>query len=357
MKIARLREVAKDAARFDLHITHTGQHFDQNMAKIFFEQFGIQPDTVLDAGTGTAAVQLAKMIQALSDHFCCLSPNLVIAVGDVNSALAAALVANKMGIDLAHLESGLRSSDRSMPEEINRIIVDELSNICFVTEPSGQQNLLQTGKHIGQIHLIGNTMIDTLVAMESKVTQSTVLRDLKLPKDFALVTAHRPALVDLKSGLEFLCEMLEITSKYYHVCFPMHPRTYKNLHHFGLLEKLERNERVLLTEPLDYLRFQRIVKSARVILTDSGGLQEEAAYRKQPCLTFRQNTERPVTVELGTNTLIGFDLALLEKELSRIQSGCYKPGQDIPLWDGAATERIVRIINDFFEKRTGDTHA
>ncbi|MEZ4749532.1 MAG: UDP-N-acetylglucosamine 2-epimerase (non-hydrolyzing) [Bdellovibrionota bacterium] len=350
MKIARLRKVVKQSGNFDLHIVHTGQHFDEKMAKVFLEQFEIRPDAVLEARGSSAALQIGNMILGLSKHFEEIQPDLVVAVGDVTSALGAAISANKMGIHLAHLEAGLRSFDRSMPEENNRIIVDELANFCFVTESSGEANLRKMGKDPDSVFFVGNTMIDTLIDMDKLIDQSSAVADLNLPSEYAVVTAHRPALVDTQSGLSLLSDVLTMLSRYYRICFPVHPRTKKNLQHFGLLESLEK-ENILLTEPLDYLAFQRVVKTAKFVLTDSGGLQEEAAHRRQPCLTIRENTERPITVELGTNTLVGFDLHQIEKEVKRIQSGNYKVGQDLPLWDGRATERIVGIINKLIEKK------
>ncbi|MCB0403689.1 MAG: UDP-N-acetyl glucosamine 2-epimerase, partial [Bdellovibrionales bacterium] len=271
MKIARLRKVASKSGIFDLHIVHTGQHFDEKMAQVFLKQFEIRPDTTLNVDGGSAASQIGSMILALSKHFETIRPKLLVAVGDVNSALAAAVSANKLGIKLAHLESGLRSHDRTMPEEINRILVDELSDYCFVTEPSGEKNLLRMGKTPSSIYFVGNTMIDTLVELGDVIDRSTTTNGIQLPTEYGVVTAHRPALVDTQPGLEKLCEILTLTSRYYAICFPVHPRTQNNLQKFELLRVLEENENVILTPPLDYLAFQKVVKSAKFILTDSGG--------------------------------------------------------------------------------------
>ncbi len=278
----------------------------------------------------------------LAELFAEEKPDLVITPGDANSALAGALAANKCGVRVAHLESGLRSNDRTMPEEINRILTDEITDMYFVTEQSGLDHLRAEGKAEAKIHFVGNTMIDTLVAFEEDISKSDVLTKYELEKgEFYLMTMHRPANVDHREGLEFISNLIKHLTKERKVVFPIHPRTMKNLEKEGLFTELVMISNLVFTEPLDYFSFQRLIKDAHCILTDSGGIQEESTFRQVPCFTLRPNTERPITCELGTNTLLPTELDAVIEALQRP----FKSGQIPPLRDGKSTERIGEVIN------------
>ena len=329
----------------DIKIVHTGQHFDALMADVFFEQFKLTPDFFLDIDAGTPNSQIAQIMDKMEGVINNTKPDLILVAGDVNSTLAAALTAKKMNIKLGHIESGLRSNDRTMPEEINRILTDEISDYFFVTEKSGVDNLLKEGKDLNRIFFVGNTMIDTMCAFDKEIGENPVLDKLSLKKKgFVLMTMHRPATVDSKEGLEALSKLIKAISARLDVVFPIHPRTLAKLKSFGMYSDLEKNERLKLISPLDYFSFQKLIKECRLILTDSGGIQEESTFMQVPCLTLRPNTERPVTAEIGTNTLVEFDIKSIESLVDQIESGKYKKGVVPPLWDGKATERIVRII-------------
>lgn len=330
----------------DLKIVHTGQHYDDKMADVFFRQFNLVPDYFLNIAQGSANSQIAEIMVKLellfkNDY----KPDLVVVVGDVNSTLAAAITANKMEIKIAHLESGLRSFDKTMPEEFNRILTDELSEYFFVTEPSGLKHLLSEGKSEKNIHFVGNTMIDTLVTFNSEIESSNILDQLKLTeKTFVLMTMHRPATVDTQEGLEKLVNLIDEVTLKYAIIFPIHPRTLKKLEEFKLKDRIVTNHNLKLTDPLDYFAFQKLIKYSKFILTDSGGIQEESTFLKVPCLTLRPNTERPVTVTEGTNTLVPFDLTIIFNLIKEIENGSYKLG-NIPLnWDGNSTKRVLEIL-------------
>jgi UDP-N-acetylglucosamine 2-epimerase (non-hydrolysing) len=270
------------------------------------------------------------------------APDLLMVVGDVNSTFAAALTANKMNIKIAHIESGLRSNDRSMPEEINRILTDEIADYFFVTEDSGYNNLILEGKNSKQLFFVGNTMIDTLVAFDKKIQLSPVLDELKIKKGkFVLMTMHRPATVDFKEGLTKLIDIISYITQTHSLVFPIHPRTLHRIEEFGLMEQIKNNKNLILTDPLDYFAFQKLTSDCAYIVTDSGGIQEESTFRRIPCLTLRANTERPCTVEIGTNELVPFDLKIIAEKISAITGGNYKKGAIPPLWDGKSTNRIL----------------
>jgi UDP-N-acetylglucosamine 2-epimerase (non-hydrolysing) len=317
------------------------------MADIFFKQFNLQPDYFLNIKPASANKQIAEILIRLEDLIDEIGrPDLLLVAGDVNSTLAGALFANKHAIKLGHIEAGLRSFDRSMPEEINRLITDELSDIYFVTEPSGLRHLERENKKAESIHYVGNTMIDTMVAFEKEIDESPILADLQINNEaFVLITMHRPATVDDKDELTKLIDLINIVSTKYKVVFPIHPRTIKNAKQFGLYELLIGNSQLVYTEPLDYFSFQKLVKTCSFIITDSGGIQEESTFRKKPCLTIRPNTERPVTIDEGTNTLLSFDLDTLKAHIREIERGMYKTGHIPKFWDGHATERILQIIS------------
>ena len=331
---------------FEFRMLHTGQHYDAKMKDVFFEQLGLKRmDYSLNCGDGNPNQQIANIISRMDEVLRSWKPDWVFVVGDVNSTMAAAIATNKAGIKLAHIESGLRSFDETMPEEFNRIVTDNLSSLFFVTEPSGKENLLREGKEADQIFEVGNTMIDTLVAFESELDKNTILEKLNLlPQQYILITMHRPVNVDSKQQLEKLASLFNVVGKKYKLVFPIHPRTRNHIHEFGLDAMFSNNKNLLLLEPLDYFAFQKLVKHCKLVLTDSGGIQEETTYRQIPCLTLRPNTERPITVEQGSNELIEYDEALIIKKIEAIENGTFKKGNVPPLWDGHASERIARVM-------------
>lgn len=345
IKVTQFPSVIKKHTGLDCKIVHTGQHFDKNMSSVFFEQFGLQPDIFLNVEAGSPISQMADIMKALEKSVNEYKPDMMIVPGDVNSTLAGALTANKMKIPLAHLESGLRSYDRTMPEEFNRILTDDLSDYFFVTEQSGYDNLVKEGKNKDSIYFLGNTMIDTLVAYSKEIESCSILKKFELtPKQYLLMTMHRPATVDSAEGLKQLNSLIKNITRKYNLVFPAHPRTIHNLEKFGLLNELKQNKKLILCEPLDYFSFQKLVKDSLMIITDSGGIQEESTFLGVPCLTLRPNTERPITVTLGTNELIPFDEKLIESKIESVEKGSYKKGQIPPMWDGKATERIVKVV-------------
>lgn len=345
IKVTRFHAEIKKHPGLDCKIVHTGQHFDKNMSSVFFEQFGLQPDIFLNVEAGSPISQMADIMKALEKTVNEYKPHLIVVPGDVNSTLAGALTANKMNIPLAHLESGLRSYDRTMPEEFNRVLTDDLSDYFFVTEQSGHDNLIQEGKNKNSIHFVGNTMIDTLVAYSKEIERCNILQKFELShKKYLLMTMHRPATVDSAEGLKKLNSLIKNITNKYSLVFPAHPRTIHNLEKYGLLNELKQNKKLILSEPLDYFSFQKLVKDSLMIITDSGGIQEESTFLGVPCLTLRPNTERPVTVTLGTNELIPFDEKLIESRIEEVENGTYKKGKIPPMWDGKATERIVKVI-------------
>ncbi len=335
--IAALRERLPDGRHA---IVHTGQHYDRAMSEVFFEELGVPaPDHMLEVGSGTHAVQTARTMERLEPVLEAERPDLVMVPGDVNSTLAAVLTAVKMQIPVAHIESGLRSFDRTMPEEINRIVADEFSERLFLHSDEAIENLRAEGIADERMHFVGNTMIDTLVALEGRFRAAGSAAKLGVePGDYALVTLHRPALVDgelLPQTVERLAEL----AREMPVVFPVHPRTRKKMEavasdHPGLL----------LSEPLGYVDFLSLVADAGAVLTDSGGIQEETTYLGVPCFTLRDNTERPVTIRAGTNTLLGLDpaaIAGIPASLAQRPAGKPEPP---PLWDGHAAERIADVI-------------
>jgi UDP-N-acetylglucosamine 2-epimerase (non-hydrolysing) len=345
IKVTQFKKESKNSEKLELTIVHTGQHYDVNMAEVFFDQFDLRPDIFLNISNSSPNSMIAEIMLKLEELFTKNRPDLLIVVGDVNSTMAGAVTANKMNIKLAHLESGLRSFDRSMPEEINRVVTDQLTDYFFVTEQSGYNNLLSEGKGENDIYFVGNNMIDTLVAFDKEVQQSDVISKLNLDdKEFVLMTMHRPATVDSKAGLDELYNLLREVCLTNKVVFPIHPRTKGKIEVFGLLNNFLALNNLIITEPLDYFAFQKLVAECKFIITDSGGIQEESTFRLKPCLTLRPNTERPSTVDLGTNTLIPYNVQLIRKHIKNIKSGNYKKGKIPELWDGKSTGRIIGII-------------
>ena len=329
-------------------LIHTGQHYDENMSKVFFRDLRIpDPDIFLGVGSGSHAEITAKIMIEFEKVCLKNNPRLVIVAGDVNSTLACALAAKKLNIPIAHVESGLRSYDEEMPEEINRILTDRMSDLLFVTEKSGIEHSLDEGIAREKIHFVGNCMIDSVkkflpAALEQKSWYEYALYEY----DYTLITLHRPSNVDSDENINKAVRMLNEMSKSSKLVFPVHPRTKSRLAQSS--HKLDGN--ILMLEPLPYLEFLGLMAKARLVITDSGGIQEETTYLGVQCITFRENTERPVTVDLGTNQLVGTDPRELLKTFNKIINGEIKKGIIPPKWDGNAGTRIVKIINEYLAK-------
>ena len=347
MKVAPLHRAFEAHPRFVSRIVHTGQHYDERMSDIFFRQLEMpEPHLYLGVGSGTHAEQTARVMTAFERVLAEERPDLVLVVGDVNSTLACSLVAVKQHVPVAHVEAGLRSGDRSMPEEINRIVTDSISDFLFVTEQSGLDNLAAEGTPAEKVFFVGNVMIDALVQFREKAARTTILDDLGLdPASYVLMTMHRPANVDREEGLAALLETLEALAAHRPVVFPIHPRTRNRFGDFGMADRLKAIENLRLLEPLGYLEFLRLMEQAAVVVTDSGGIQEETTFLKVPCLTLRENTERPVTIDLGTNELMPLDPARIARRVAAIRANGRLPGAAPPLWDGQAARRIVAVLD------------
>ena len=322
-------------------LVHTGQHYDWNLSDIFFSQLNMPaPDVNLEVGSGSHAVQTAEVMKRLEPVVLERKPDVVLVYGDVNSTVAAALVCSKLRIRVGHVEAGLRSFDRTMPEEINRIVTDQLADLLFTPAEDGDINLQREGVPAEKIYRVGNVMIDSLVQL-----LPAVMRFSKngLPQRYALVTLHRPSNVDDSASLKNILESLLEVNEHLEVVFPVHPRTRQRIEKFAInIEKLH------LLEPLPYIEFLSLQRHAVVVITDSGGVQEETTYLGVPCLTMRSNTERPVTINMGTNVLVGQDPQLLHSEVTRILEGRAKKGSVPRLWDGRASERIVQVLREYF---------
>jgi len=330
-------------------ICHTGQHFDEKMSKIFFDELEMpKPDFYLGISGGSHAGQTARIMIEFEKILLEEKPDMIIVPGDVNSTMAASIVASKLGIPIAHVEAGLRSFDRTMPEEINRLVTDALSDLLFITEDSGIQHLRHEGIDKKKIHFVGNVMIDSLISYLPKIDQSEILTELGIEKQkYILVTFHRPANVDDPAYLKELINLLNDFSAYGHVVFPVHPRTRNNFEENNLLDKFAGD--VLLLDPIGYLDFLHLTKNASLVVTDSGGIQEETTFLGVQCITVRDNTERPVTVDIGTNHLIGKDLKKVKASVASIMEGNVKKGKVPELWDGKAAERIASIVSNYLK--------
>ncbi len=353
MKIAPILRALSQYDNLQTALIHTGQHYDKSLSDVFFEELQIpRPDVSLNVGSGTHAQQTADIMVAMERVFLEAAErreafDRVIVVGDVNSTLAATLAAAKLCIPVAHVEAGLRSFDRTMPEEVNRLATDALCDLLLCSEPAGVEHLQAEGKPDDAIHLVGNVMIDTLLNQLQKAQAKGTLKENGVePSNYAVVTLHRPSNVDTQSALEGLVDVLLKTATQLAIVFPIHPRTQQRLRDFGLMAKLENSPNIRVLGPLGYHDFLCLTSQARVIVTDSGGLQEESTALGVPCLTMRENTERPITVDLGTSTLIGSSPEKLDEYLQQVIRGEYKLGECPKLWDGHAAERIAKVVGD-----------
>jgi len=347
MKVAPLHRAFEASGRIESKIVHTGQHYDARMSDIFFNQLGLpKPDFHLGIGGGSHTYQKANVMLKFEEVLLAEKPDLVLVVGDVNATTATTLVAVKMGIPVAHVEAGLRSGDRKMPEEVNRVVTDAICQYHFITEHSGLVNLARENALSRGIHFVGNVMIDSLVYFRAEAAKGTILKELGLAaKSYLLTTMHRPHNVDNIAGLKDIADILKRCAQRLPVVFPMHPRTRNNLQKNGLLKKVLAIDNLHVLEPQGYLQFLQLMDNARLIVTDSGGIQEETTYLQVPCLTFRDTTERPITVELGTNILMAdLNPDTVMEEVDNILEGRAKTGVVPPLWDGYAAERIRDIL-------------
>lgn len=350
MKAAAVLKALQTHAGVQQIIVHTGQHYDYNMSDVFFEQLRMPaPDVNLQVGSGSRAQQTAEIISRFEGVALQHQPDAVIVYGDVNSTLATALVCSKLGIKLAHVEAGLRSFDRSMPEEINRLLTDQISDLLFTPSEDGNRNLAMERIQSEKIHLVGNVMIDTLIDL-LPITEQHVLPDL--PSRFALLTLHRPTNVDDADWLKGTFSALNSLSSEVDILFPAHPRTRQRMSQAGLNHS---NSNLRVLDPLPYIAFLALQQRATVVITDSGGIQEETTYLGTPCLTVRENTERPITVEMGTNILVGRTPQRLTEELEKILAGNRKKGKVPRLWDGNASKRLAKILVAELNA-TGRTH-
>jgi UDP-N-acetylglucosamine 2-epimerase (non-hydrolysing) len=347
MKIAPVLKAIARHGGMEPYLVHTGQHYDEKMSGSFFSDLGIpEPDVDLGVGSGSHAVQTAKIMVEFEVVCEREKPDLVVVVGDVNSTMACAIVAKKLWIPVAHIEGGLRSGDMKMPEEINRLVTDSISDLFFTTDPDANVNLKREGVPAERVHFSGNVMIDTLLEnVEQAEAKSDILARLDLrEKEYAFLTLHRPSNVDDREVLKGLLEVMAYIQERVKLVFPVHPRTLGRIESFGLRPALDAMKNTIVLEPLGYLDMLRINRGARFALTDSGGLQEETTVFGVPCITLRENTERPVTVEVGTSELTGNDPAKIRDCVDRILAGKWKKGASPEGWDGKASERIVDAI-------------
>ncbi len=344
--IAAIEKQAVSKAPISYRLIHTGQHYDKNLSDTFFEELNIpKPHVNLEVKSGTQAQQTGAIMERFEKEITTHRPNVVLVVGDVTSTMACAIVAKKADIDVVHVEAGIRSGDRKMPEEINRIVTDSITDYFYTTTKEASQNLLEIGMREQQIHLVGNVMIDTLLSNIDRLKKPDFW-DTRLlsKKGYYVMTLHRPSNVDQANDLSALINVIMKRAGDKPVIFPVHPRTLK------MLEKLKLSHPNLhFVAPQGYLNFIYLIKNAFAVLTDSGGITEETTLLNVPCLTFRNSTERPETCTLGTNVLVGQDINLIEKAFDKLDSGRWDNAQEIPLWDGKAASRIVHSLIEIYE--------
>lgn len=353
MKIAPIQRAFEKHKNVDSKIVHTGQHYDAKMSDIFFNQLELpKPHYYLGIGGGSHTQVTAKIMLEFEKIVAEEKPDLILVVGDVNSTIACTMVAIKMNVPVAHVEAGLRSGDRKMPEEVNRVLTDSVSDYLFVTEQSGMINLAKEGVDDDKIHFVGNVMIDSLVHFREKAAHSSILKDLGIAeRDYILMTMHRPSNVDNENGLGDILEIIREACRHKKVVFPIHPRTSNNFKKFGLYDELSNVENLFLLEPQGYYEFLHLMERAALIITDSGGIQEETTFLQVPCLTFRDSTERPITVDLGTNILLAdLNPSTVKENMINILEGNTRQGVVPPLWDGNAASRITQLLVDSLTK-------
>ncbi len=358
MKIAPLHRAFMAHPGIESKILHTGQHYDEKMSDIFFNQLELpKPDFYLGVGGGSHTYQKANVMLKFEDVLKEEKPDVVLVVGDVNATAACSIVSVKMGIPTMHVEAGLRSGDRKMPEEVNRIITDAICNGLFVTEHSGLVNLAKEGTPDEKVFFVGNVMIDSLVHFREKAAKESILEDTGVKtKSYILMTMHRPHNVDNENGLKDIIQIIKNAVQHKQVVFAIHPRTTNNMKKFGLYKELEQIAGLKLLGPQGYLQFLKLMDNAALIITDSGGIQEETTFLQVPCMTFRDTTERPVTVELGTNFLMqDLNPKTVKIQMEKILAGEVKQGVIPPLWDGHAAERIANIIHNKYGTKTTPT--
>jgi UDP-N-acetylglucosamine 2-epimerase (non-hydrolysing) len=347
MKIAPIMRAFNESGQFETLLVHTGQHYDKKMSHLFFEELNIpKPDINLEVGSGSHAVQTAEVMKRFEPVVQDFKPNYVLVVGDVNSTIACGLVAVKLGVKLIHVEAGLRSFDRGMPEEINRVLTDSISDFLFVTEQSGVDNLKNEGVATEKAHLVGNVMIDTLMANKAKAEKSDILEGMGLTaKEYAVITLHRPSNVDDPAGLEKILAAFEVIQKEMKLIFPIHPRTRNNIAGTDLQKRVEAMDNLILMEPVGYLAFLKLMANAALVMTDSGGIQEETTILSVPCMTLRENTERPVTITEGTNQLVELTTEAILAAYNDIKAKNFDvAGKNPKFWDGKAAQRIAEIL-------------
>ena len=354
MKMAPLyKELSLYEDKYAPLLIHTGQHYDEKMSQLFFNDLAMpKPSAYLNVGSGTQGKQTARIIERYEDLILAGDkPDLVIVAGDVNSTIACALVAKKLQIPVAHLEAGLRSYDERMPEEINRVLTDRISDILLTPSLDANENLINEGVNPEKIHFVGNIMIDSLIEHQMKAELSGIFDKLAISQDesYALVTLHRPTNVDECDGLKMLLSSLIEIGKHIKIIFPMHPRTKKNIQNFGLSNYVNSSKNLIITDPLGYFDFLKLEKNAKLILTDSGGVQEESTYFSVPCLTLRENTERPITITEGTNQLVNLNIECIVKSSMKIIEGKVKKGKIPQYWDGKTSERVVRVLDKWLD--------
>jgi UDP-N-acetylglucosamine 2-epimerase (non-hydrolysing) len=347
MKIAPIMEAYKAYPSITPLLVHTGQHYDQKMSDLFFHQLGIpEPDLNLEVGSSSRISQTAQIMQRFEPVVAREKPDAVLVVGDVNSTVACGLVAVDAGVKLIHVEAGLRSFDKTMPEETNRILTDSISDMLFCTEQSGVDNLLREGISTEKIHLVGNVMVDNLMKNRTRAEQTTILEEMGLePEKYAVLTLHRPSNVDDTTVFGRLLDALDVIQRDLPIIFPVHPRTHQRLMDGVLGKRVSEMSQLRQVDPLGYLEFLKLMNHAKVVLTDSGGIQEETTILGVPCLTLRENTERPVTCEMGTNQLVGTNPNDILAAFHRIKS-IDRISVVVPeYWDGNAAERLVAVLN------------
>ena len=351
MKVAPIVAAMNRRANEFRHVlVHTGQHYDAAMSQAFFRDLEIpEPDIDLGVGSGSHAVQTAAVIQAFEPYVINEKPDWVLVVGDVNSTVACALVCAKLGVKVAHVEAGLRSRDRTMPEEINRVLTDQIAELLLTPSEDANENLRAEGIPQERIRMVGNIMIDSLNANLERAQSSSILSDLDLEaRDFATLTLHRPSNVDEKTALARILGALKQITRRIPIVFPTHPRTRKMIEELGLMDELENTRGIIMIEPAGYLDFLKLMSSSRLVLTDSGGIQEETTVLGIPCITLRENTERPITVQMGTNTIAGTDTA---KIVTAANQALDRPPDKSrlripPLWDGRTADRILDALSE-----------